>query len=238
MTDRKHGEQDPRPLTDVLKTLETSVRARAQPITVKQPSEFLNVKKRKEWIDKWLALDLSNPKVSKAAEQVYEFCRGYGLCPADGTRLFIYGPNGTGKSHIAKAVARWAKRMSSASMLPLISDDRGPRLAEYGYVFWPRFCRDEKDRMHTSEPSYWFEQMCDIDFLILDDVGAEHDPSRWAVEQFYMILDIRCGKWTMITSNIEPESWESRFEKRIASRLVRNCELCDLQGVPDYNEPK
>lgn len=148
--------------------------------------------------------------------------------------MFIYGPNGTGKSHTAKAVSRWARRL--AIDLPLVSDDGGMRLAQSKYVFWPKFCKEEKDRMRSGDTDEGYDEILKSEFLILDDVGAEHDPSRWAVEQFYMILDIRFDRWTLITSNVSPSSWDTRFEKRISSRLVRNCELADLEGVPDFND--
>jgi hypothetical protein len=55
------------------------------------------------------------------------------------------------------------------------------------------------------------------------------------MEKLYLILERRVAKWTVITTNVPPESWESKFERRIASRFLRNARHVSLADVPDYN---
>lgn len=144
--------------------------------------------------------------------------------------MVIYGPNGVGKSHTAKAVSRWAKR--TAIELPLVvGDDGSPKLSECHYVFWPSLCQQVKNDQEWSA----FEDLIKCELLVLDDIGAEHDPSKWAAGQLYLILERREYRWTMITTNYGPDAWESKFDKRIASRFLRNSTLVSLEEAPDFN---
>ncbi len=162
------------------------------------------------------------------ADGVYDYCAAYAKSPSRGHRLIVCGTNGTGKTHAGKAISRWAKRL--AIELPLVDGDDGPRLSQCRFVFWPDFCKRAKDGNWNA-----FEELKGIELLVLDDIGAEHDPSKWAAEQLYLILERREYRWTVITSNYGPEQWDKVFEKRIASRLMRNSKILSTENVPDYN---
>lgn len=159
---------------------------------------------------------------------IYEGCRDFAKCPSRGQWIIAYGENGTGKSTVAKGVARWANRM--AVHLPLVVDDQGVRLATCQYVHWPKL-------MYEMKNGAWdiIDGILPADLLILDDVGGEQDPSRIAVERLYLVLEERVNRWTMITTNFGPDNWETRFERRIASRFLRNSRHVALDQVPDWN---
>jgi DNA replication protein DnaC len=143
--------------------------------------------------------------------------------------MIISGENGTGKSHSAKAIHNWASRL--AMRIPLvISDDGEMRLADTMFVHWPTTV----DRFKEGN-WYLVQEMMPVSLLVIDDIGAEHDPSRAGMEKLYLILERRVAKWTVITTNVPPESWESKFERRIASRFLRNARHVSLADVPDYN---
>jgi DNA replication protein DnaC len=78
------------------------------------------------------------------------------------------------------------------------------------------------------------DEACEQSLLVLDDIGAEHDPSGIGREKLYYILERRAQKWTVLTTNCPPLEWETKFESRIASRFLRNCISVDLSEVPDY----
>lgn len=63
-------------------------------------------------------------------------------------------------------------------------------------------------------------ELCDIDILILDDIGVEK-ATPWAMEKFYQILDTRMThhKVTFITSNLSMD--QLQLDQRILSRLSR-----------------
>lgn len=168
---------------------------------------------------------------------VYEFCKAYSKRPSVGNRLIISGPNGVGKTHCAKAIHKWAQRISL--QLPLVHipnvDGDDIQLATAQYLFWPGvvdgFKRDEWDIV---------EEACKQSLVVLDDVGAEHDPSGIGREKLYYMLERRAQMWTVITTNVPPNQWDTRFESRIASRFLRNCVVVDLADVQDYgllNQP-
>lgn len=162
---------------------------------------------------------------------VYEFCRDYSRTPSRGERLIIYGENGTGKSLAAKAINRWANR--AAIELPVvlgIGEDAEYRLPICKFYNWPSLMTEMKS-------GEWgiVEEILPAELLILDDVGAEHDPSHIAVERLYVVLEARVNRWTIITTNYGPAHWENRFERRISSRLMRNSRHVALDQVPDWN---
>lgn len=74
------------------------------------------------------------------------------------------------------------------------------------------------------------------DFLVvIDDIGAEHDPSKIGMEKLCQVLSRRENKFTVITTNITIDQWPEKFDERVFSRLNRNTTLIDLSEVPDYN---
>jgi DNA replication protein DnaC len=143
--------------------------------------------------------------------------------------LVLCGTNGTGKSHCAKAIANWA--MQNAIQLPLVATQDWFGLTRCRYIFWPEFC----DEMKTTGDFDATVRLMEFNMLVLDDVGAEHDPTRFAMEKFYWLLERREFNWTVITTNVSPDLWDHKFERRVASRLLRNTEIIDLSDVPDFS---
>lgn len=186
--------------------------------------------KRRTWLDKWLGLKTDHhPQLRDLEFEVYGFCAAYAKKPSQGYRLIIYGNNGAGKSHTGRAIHRWASRL--AIDLPWVMGEAGPRLSEAAMVNWPRFV----DRLKSDN---WdlADEYVGKDMLIIDDLGAEHDPSKVGIEKLYWILEKRERRWTVITTNLLIEEWESKFEKRIASRLARNSRTVSVENVPDYSK--
>lgn len=118
-----------------------------------------------------------------------------------------------------------------AQKLPLVNSDGGDsRLAVSEYAHWPSIV----DGFHKQNFGS-VEDLREAEMLILDDIGAEHDPSGFGREQLYLILSRREFRWNIITTNLPPSEWDNRLERRIASRLFRNAEHLDLCEVPDYS---
>lgn len=114
--------------------------------------------------------------------------------------------------------------------LPLVDGPEGVRLPEVVMVNWPMM-------VNSLKQGNWdrIDDLMRVELLVLDDVGAEHDPSKVGQEKLYLLLERREHRWTVLTSNVYPVAWPERFERRIASRLLRNFEHIDLSEVPDYN---
>lgn len=160
-------------------------------------------------------------------ERLWTFSADYAKQPNNGRRLLIYGNNGCGKTHSAKALFRWACNV--ALKLPLQLGEDGARLSNAEYVHWPRLMRRKREEIVER-----LDEVCAADLLVVDDIAAEHDPWGLAKAELYILLERRECRWTILTTNVGPESWDDRLERRIASRFLRNCDLVELSEVPDW----
>jgi len=159
---------------------------------------------------------------------VWNFCAGVSRDPVCGGLLVVYGANGTGKTHCARAVSRWARR-STIQFMP------APNVVQWlsartEFWSWPEL-------LDALKNGGWqiVTDLTECALLVLDDLGAGHDPSKVGTDKLCQILSRRERKWSFITTNIAPDSWESEFDRRIASRFFRNSSIVDLSGVPDYS---
>lgn len=130
--------------------------------------------------------------------------------------LSLLGPSGIGKTHLAKRIFR-----ECFTRLRFYCHECGATLSAMPmWIDW----RKASDRMKEGEFG-WIDDVCDAWFVAIDDVGAEHDPSKMAASKLDRILNSRLGKWTVITSNLDLEGIARQLDPRIASRMRR------LEGV-------
>lgn len=177
-------------------------------------------------------MHLHKPELIHLANEVYSFAQDIYHRPKDGRLLILSGPNGCGKTHAARAVKSWFDTIRIKMNPIAIETDEGAEamLPSCIYRMWPAvvdgFKRDQ----------FLIADHLEREFLsIIDDVGAEHDPSGFGKEKLYLILSRREQRYTIITTNLSTEQWETKLERRIASRLFRNSTHVDLSAVADYN---
>lgn len=183
---------------------------------------------RSNWLETRLRLNHHHPVIKKLEDVVWEFCVGFITNPARGKRLLLYGNNGTGKTRVSRAICRWVDERSHN--MPLMETNDGQRVVESAFSFWPETVDLWKDRKDWN-----IDYLIDADLLVIDDIGAEHDPSKIGTEKLFRILERREKKWTIVTTNVIPTAWEERFERRVADRLFRNFTHVDLTQVPSYS---
>lgn len=166
------------------------------------------------------------------ADELYRFCQDVYYPKYGGRALVLYGPNGCGKTHAARAFKRWFEsvRMAIGPVAVQTEDGMEAMLPNCCYRMWPAvvdgFKRDQWLVTDYLESEY---------LTIIDDIGAEHDPSGFGMEKLYLILSRREFKRTILTTNFPPAEWDRKFERRVASRLFRNTTLIDLSKVMDFN---
>src|SRR5438445_7712552 len=184
------------------RTLETLASSVVQPTTPPPPpaslSETERSEKKQRWLDKWLSMRLHHPKLQALAEDVYSFCQEYAKHPVRGTRLLIYGENGTGKTLAAKAIHRWAYR--NAMQIPLVPGENGSTLAESVFFHWPTCVKRMKE-------GNWgiVDEMLPVTLLVVDDIGAEHYLYVASIVKLYLLLVHRVHALTDTTQNISHE---------------------------------
>lgn len=199
-----------------------------RPTAPPSPSEWLSSERGRAWREKWLKLDTHHsPVMEKAAIEVADFCFGIWHRPGRGRLLLLCGMNGTGKTHLAKAIFRWCRKVGISQMT--VPEENVVRPISVEYRHWPTLL----DSMRAGEWDACTEFFKE-DVVILDDIGSAHDPSRFGMDRLCQVLTHREWKWTVVTTNIVPGSWPEHFDQRIASRFFRNSRIVDLTGVPDY----
>lgn len=143
----------------------------------------------------------------------------------EGRGLYLCGGVGTGKTHVAAALARTLVEYHHVPTLfvtvPELLDHMRPGIRE---------AADERDE--------WATAAMNADLLILDDVGTEKG-SEWVRERLFVLVNHRYREQlpTIYTSNIGPRDLSGQLGERVASRLVETCEFVLVDG-PDYRIAK
>lgn len=179
------------------------------------------------WLKQRLDLVHHHPDLKLLENAVWEFCVGFIRDPEHGKRLVIYGNNGSGKSRTAKAVSRWVR--DRAFDIPLVIRGHNSSTVWCELVNWSERVGEFK------EGSWDIDDLLECPLLILDDLGAEHDPSKCGADKLYQILERRERKWTIITTNVGPDFWEHKFDRRISDRMLRHSQIVDMSRVPSYS---
>lgn len=155
-----------------------------------------------------------NFRVTALNREVYEECRLFVKNFAkhqQGMGILLLGSSGTGKTHLAAAIANGLRDKYSVA-----------------FVYVPTLL----EKMRNSDVS--LEPLLAADLLIMDDIGSEK-PSSWTMERLLIIVDGRLNnlKPTVFTTNYNVKDLDARLGMRTASRILGNNVQLLLAG-PDY----
>lgn len=134
--------------------------------------------------------------------------------------LFLFGPCGTGKTHLAAAIANRFIRE-----VPLL------------FISCPELLSEIRDGMKASDGKS-LKAVKEVQFLILDDLGSEK-VTDWVRETLFVLINHRYEYRlpTVFTSNCTIAELSEKLGDRIASRVVEMCRLIRMNG-PDYRLKK
>lgn len=138
--------------------------------------------------------------------------------------LLISGPVGTGKTHLAIAVLRTV--FSSAAFSQIM------------FYPLPKLLSGIREQMGKSRKQNLLEESMKVDFLVLDDLGAER-VTDWVAEQLYILVNERYENMrpTIFTTNCDLETLEKNIGQRTMSRIMEMCDGILLTGE-DYRKRK
>lgn len=143
--------------------------------------------------------------------------------------LVLQGKQGTGKSHLTYATLSALNDLGSYSCL-FISVDEMLRMIRDSF--------NNKESKYTE--SYFVQLLSSVDFLGLDDLGAEtgsmesnKSASDFVQRVLYGVANARQKKSTILTTNLSSDKLFQMYDRKLVSRLMKSPKVVVFKDSKD-----
>lgn len=133
--------------------------------------------------------------------------------------VFLQGNQGAGKSHLAYSLLRELNEQVKDITCLFVSVEEVLRLIKDSF--------NNKNSKYTEQ--YFVELLSSVDYLVLDDIGAETgaiDTNKTATDFvqriLYAVTNSRQDKVTISTTNLDSKTLFSIYDKKLVSRILKN----------------
>jgi DNA replication protein DnaC len=143
----------------------------------------------------------------------------------DGMGLYLYGPTGVGKTHLAQAALTKVLKDNNISGV-FITADR-----YLDMIYDEQFHKGELPDAY-SDPNLLKYMRRVFDIVVLDGLGSERVVTEFAKKQIISLLDNRYEEKliTVITSVVPPQELTRMYGQRLNSLLQDSCFFINVDG--------
>jgi DNA replication protein DnaC len=146
----------------------------------------------------------------------------------DPTSLLLFGPSGTGKTHLAVGMLHELARTGR-----LYDRVYGRLHARFATV--PELLDELRESVRYPQGDDPLRPLFTVPLLVLDDLGTEK-PTEWVVDRLYVLINHRYGAElpTLVTTNYRPAQLNERGYRRMVSRLMEDAGAVEITTSTDY----
>lgn len=138
--------------------------------------------------------------------------------------LTLCGESGLGKTFLADLI----RSAAPPDCFEHPSLQRAGRKLNWGDCIW-KLRREQTREEACADVDYALEQR----LLLIDDIGGSKD-SEFSASALFRIIEHRMNKWTIITSNRNLQQLAETVDSRIASRMIRDRNVCVEADTVDF----
>lgn len=146
----------------------------------------------------------------------------------EGMGLYLYGPTGVGKTHLAQSLLTQVVKTNNLSGIFITAD-------RYIDMVYDEMRNDGELPEPYSDPNLLKYMRRIFDIVVLDGLGSERATTEFARNAMSALIDNRYEEKliTIITSTLPPAELGRTYGKRINSIVQESCFLVKVEGS-DY----